>query len=145
VLAACPRIDVLVNNAGVFPPTFRTTADGFEEQIGVNHLGHFLLTNLLLERLAASVAGARRDGQLDDARAADGSTPRASASRRVRRDGRVPAVEARQHPVRERARGARPAAASRSNSLHPGGVATEITRDAPLWMRVGMRLIGTSA
>ena len=54
VLAAYPRIDVLVNNAGVFPPMLRTTADGFEEQIGVNHLGHFLLTNLLLERLEAS-------------------------------------------------------------------------------------------
>ena len=41
------QIDVLINNAGVFPPTLRKTADGFEEQIGVNHLGPFLLTHLL--------------------------------------------------------------------------------------------------
>ncbi len=48
------RIDVLVNNAGLITDTRRETAEGFEEMFGVNHLGHFLLTDLLRERLVAS-------------------------------------------------------------------------------------------
>lgn len=46
-----PRIDVLVNNAGVMATPFSRTADGFELQFGTNHLGHFLLTNLLVPAL----------------------------------------------------------------------------------------------
>ncbi len=53
------NIDVLINNAGISVTTYEETQDGFEAHMGVNHLGHFLLTNLLLPRMKGSSHRAR--------------------------------------------------------------------------------------
>ena len=66
------ELGVLINNAGVMRTPERRTADGFELQIGTNHLGHFALTNLLLpkvtDRVVTVASGAHRGGSisLDD-------------------------------------------------------------------------------
>src|SRR4051812_9328659 len=62
-------LDVLVNNAGVMAPPEERTKDGFELQIGTNHLGHFALTNLLLpnitDRVVTVSSGGHRMGKID--------------------------------------------------------------------------------
>jgi len=73
VLAAYPRLDVLLNNVGGFWNHRHVTADGLEHTFALNHLAPFLLTNLLLERLRASAparvvtvsSGAQAMGRID--------------------------------------------------------------------------------
>ncbi|MGO9502530.1 MAG: SDR family oxidoreductase [Streptosporangiaceae bacterium] len=73
VLDTYPRLDVLVNNAGGFWAHRHVTADGLEHTFALNHLAPFLLTNLLLDRLAASAparivtvsSGAQARGRID--------------------------------------------------------------------------------
>jgi NAD(P)-dependent dehydrogenase (short-subunit alcohol dehydrogenase family) len=63
------EIDLLINNAGVMVPPLSRTSEGFELQIGTNHLGHFALTNLLLDHVTGRVvtvsSGAHRLGSID--------------------------------------------------------------------------------
>ena len=65
-----PRVDVLINNAGVISLDRRETADGIEEQFGVNHIGHFLLTLRLLDqmgigsRIVVVASGAHKVGKI---------------------------------------------------------------------------------
>jgi len=73
LLAAYPRLDVLVNNVGGFWASRHLTADGLEHTFAVNHLAPFLLTGLLLDRLKASAparivtvsSGAQATGRID--------------------------------------------------------------------------------
>lgn len=73
VLAAYPRLDVLVNNAGGYWNSRQVTVDGIERTLAVDHLAPFLLTNLLLDRLRASAparvvtvsSGAQAMGRID--------------------------------------------------------------------------------
>ncbi|MEA2281090.1 MAG: hypothetical protein QOK21_1697 [Solirubrobacteraceae bacterium] len=62
-------LDVLINNAGIMAIPEQRTRDGFEMQLGTNHLGHFALTNLLLAKITDRVvtlsSGAHRIGKLD--------------------------------------------------------------------------------
>jgi NAD(P)-dependent dehydrogenase (short-subunit alcohol dehydrogenase family) len=63
------EIDLLINNAGIMIPPKSVTADGFEMQLGTNHLGHFALTNLLLGHVTGRVvtvsSSAHRFGAID--------------------------------------------------------------------------------
>ena len=54
VLERYDRLHVLINNAGVVNPVYRLSEDGFEQHMAVHHLGHFLLTRLLLDRMKES-------------------------------------------------------------------------------------------
>jgi NAD(P)-dependent dehydrogenase (short-subunit alcohol dehydrogenase family) len=56
--SAYPKLDILLNNAGIMMVPYKKTEEGFERTIGTNHLGHFALTGLLLDRLSAT-PGAR--------------------------------------------------------------------------------------
>ncbi len=129
---AYPRLDVLINNAGIFSMSRQETEDGFEETIGTNYLGPYLLTRLLLPSLAEA-DGARivnvasetyRNGRID----------LDDLHYRKRRYQGFPAYAASKLALvlftlelAERLAGRGIAA----NALHPGHVATNIYRIWP--------------
>ncbi|KAI4250856.1 MAG: hypothetical protein LQ352_005212 [Teloschistes flavicans] len=49
-----PSVDVLVNSAGIMATEFSVSKDGYESQLATNHLGHFLFTNLIIDKILAS-------------------------------------------------------------------------------------------
>jgi NAD(P)-dependent dehydrogenase (short-subunit alcohol dehydrogenase family) len=143
-LANLDRIDVLINNAGLVVGDRRVTEDGFEMTFGVNHLGHFLLTDLLLDRLR----------QTDGARIVVVAS-HAHKSARGGLDFDDLQAERRYRPflvysrsklanilfTRELARGLDGSGVT-VNALHPGFVGSRFGRDGDIgwWGNLGMPL-----
>ena len=144
-LATSRPIHLLINNAGVMLPDRRETADGFEAHFGVNHLGHFLLTNLLLERIRQS-APARIVNVSSDALHFSTLTAaledlnwdeRSFSGFRSYGDSKLMNVLFTNELTRRHA-----SEGVVSNALHPGIVKTELGRDQPWWMNaVGLFML----
>ena len=135
VLERFERVDVLVNNAGGVNKTRRLSADGIEATFAVNHLGYFLLTNLLLDRLVRSAPArvvtvasvGHRHGTLDfDDLGYERGYSIMKAYARSKLANVLFAAE-----LARRLEGT----GVTSNSLHPGAVATNIWSGAPLWAK----------
>jgi NAD(P)-dependent dehydrogenase (short-subunit alcohol dehydrogenase family) len=143
ILARHPRIDVLLNNAGVFQLRRRTTADGFEAMFGVNHLGHFLLTKLLLDRLRAT-PGARIVSVASEAHRFGG--PLDFDDLQSERRYRPMSVYGRSKLcnilwTRELAQRLAGSGVT-VNCCHPGAVATRLGQNDALWTRALGKLLG---
>jgi NAD(P)-dependent dehydrogenase (short-subunit alcohol dehydrogenase family) len=129
------HLDLLINNAGVIHPARAMTEDGFELHLGVNHLGHFALTGLLLDRLLAvpgsrivtvSANGHRRGNiRLDDLTlrhgyvAAYGQSKLANLMFTYELQRRLAAAGTQTIAV----------------AAHPGNAQTAVGRDLPGWLR----------
>jgi NAD(P)-dependent dehydrogenase (short-subunit alcohol dehydrogenase family) len=152
VTGAHDGLDLLINNAGVMMPPRSLTADGFELQFGTNHLGHFALTGLLLDRLARGddprvvtvTSLEHRPGRIDfeDLRSERDYQPR-TAYQRSKFANAVFGLE-----LDRRLRGA--GSPVKSVLAHPGYSATNLQTSGPTGpmkalLRVGNRLFAQSA
>lgn len=142
VLAAYPRLDVLVNNVGGYWATRHTTVDGLERTFAVNHLAPFLLTNLLLGRLRAGAparvvtvsSGAQALGAIDFA---DLQGEQDYSGQRAYNQSKLANVMFTYELSRRLA-----GSAVTANALHPGVVRTNFGReDSKGWMRVLLPVI----
>jgi NAD(P)-dependent dehydrogenase (short-subunit alcohol dehydrogenase family) len=126
ILERCPRLDVLINNAGLILTERTETVDGYEATLAINHLGPFLLTNFLVDRLEASAPArivnvastahnqARRGMPFDDLQSV-----KDYAAMRVYGESKLANILF----TNELARRLDPAAVT-ANALHPGTVRT---------------------
>ena len=131
LLERCPRIDVLLNNAGLILSERTLSADGYEATFAINHLGPFLLTDLLLDRLRSSAPSrivnvastahtfARKGMEFDDLMA-EGSY----RSMRVYGRSKLANILFTTELAKRLA-----GTGVTANSLHPGSVATGYARD----------------
>lgn len=143
ILAENPTIDVLINNAGAFPTKQAHTENGFEFQFGVNYLGHFLLTQLLLPALKKA----------DDARIihvssimhALGSIDFDSFRGNERYSGTKAYAQSKlanlmfSNELAKRLKAQPDTAHITSNAMHPGGVDSDIYRDMPKFLHTVLR------
>jgi len=131
-------VDLLINNAGVMMTPYRRTDDGFELQLGVNHLGHFALTGLLLGQML-SRAGSRvitvssnghKSGRID--------FDDLQSQRRYRRMAAYYQSKLANlmftYELQRRLAGAQ--AQTQALAAHPGKARTELTRYLPGWLRL---------
>jgi NAD(P)-dependent dehydrogenase (short-subunit alcohol dehydrogenase family) len=131
-------VDLLINNAGVMMTPFGRTADGFELQLGVNHLGHFALTGLLLEqmlgregsRVVTVSSNGHKSGRIDFGDL--------QSQRRYRRMAAYYQSKLANlmftYELQRRLAAAR--ARTQALAAHPGKARTELTRYLPGWMRL---------
>lgn len=132
-LLAGPRIDVLVNNAGVMIPPRTLTRQGFELQFGVNHLGTFAFTGLVHryvdDRIVITASLAHRDGRMDysdlDARRSYRKWPRYQMSK----------LANLLHMFELDRRLGAAGRSTQAIGCHPGVALTELTRHLPLPLR----------
>jgi NAD(P)-dependent dehydrogenase (short-subunit alcohol dehydrogenase family) len=139
------RLDVLVNNAGLMRRYRETTEDGLEMTFAVNHLGYFLLTNLLLDLLkksapsrivnVASVAHMRGTIAFDDLQG-----EREYSSMAAYRQSKLANILFT-YELARRLEGTLVTA----NCLHPGVIATNIARDMPKAVGFALKLFFTGA
>ena len=141
--AAHDRLDLVINNAGLMMPPYGRTEDGFELQFGTNHLGHFALTGLLLDRMMG-VPGSRvvtlssnghRMGRIDF-----GNLQWEHGYRRPAAYGRSKLANLLFTYELQR-RLAAAGAATAALAAHPGTSRTELTRHLPAWMRAGALVV----
>lgn len=135
LLAKLDRLDVLVNNAGVWPRQRRLTADGREQTMGINHLGHFALTTQVLPllrkargRVVVLSSGLHARGKMDwdDLMSERGGF---SGQRAYAQSKLANILFANELARREAAHGVT------ANSLHPGVVKTQLAREFPEFLR----------
>ncbi|MGW4234531.1 oxidoreductase [Streptomyces sp. NPDC004980] len=144
ITARHPGIDLLVNNAGVMWTPLTRTSDGFELQMGTNHLAHFALTGLLLphmlhrtdSRVVTISSNSHRGGHINfddlnsrntyDRQAAYAQSKLANLLFTYELHRRLTATDSRTSAL----------------AAHPGGASTGLTRNAPAHMRILNTVLG---
>lgn len=142
LLRCCPRLDLLVNNAGVVNLQRQVTVDGVEETLAVNHLAYYLLTRLLLERLTGSAparivnvaSDAHKFGRLD---LDDLQSTRRYRAMRVYGMSKTCNILFTYELARRLA-----GTGVTVNCCHPGAVATGLGTNNGAWAKVATRVLG---
>ncbi|CAI0476204.1 unnamed protein product [Linum tenue] len=103
-IASCLPLNILINNAGIMAPPFSLSPDGIELQFATNHVGHFLLTHLLLDTMKKTARESNREGRISKVA---NILHAKELARRLKEEG----------------------VNITANSLHPGEIATNLARN----------------
>ena len=122
VIAAEPKIDILINNAGALFNTRVETADGLEKTFALNHMSYFVITNLVLPKLQAG--GADHLHRFGGTPALAIELQRSADPARLFRISGLCQIQALQCSLHPRIGAAGPGSGVTANCLHPGFVAT---------------------